>query len=1378
VPRFYSFDAAPDLGAALARSRGTGVELAVKSVVRQYPEEKPGIWGGLGFQFGTYLGLKGSAAFITDIATDPLTYVPIFSLLNKGLRGIAGLTKAGLAARASKDVLLGINKHPAGAKLFKALFDDAVEVGVRDGLTVGQQVLNMKHGFQTAAALAGNEEALALVKQGDELFQQAQKLTGKAKRRALNEVERIMSKARKVIRNDANAGRLAADVFSTKNVQGFGHAIRMRQDAILEPLGETMLQQAQRGQRKLLHAYMPFSELWTKTGAPQEVFSVTAAPLFGVADAVAGLGKVAAKPIRTGIHALDSAARAISLTSKVPAQTTVTADDLVLSANRAIEGATGRRFTALRQQGNKLVGPGVRATADAPEQVFIMGAEGKTIPFLKATATDRMQAALHGAPDAEVVVDNFVAAIDEAKFNVERFANEARTMIQQVHGGGDVGAKMEAARSRLFTLAWQSEAEEGLPNAAGLIPTVTERLSETGIKVPLVQFARPGADVPITSGGAVLNRALDVASGIEPAKVAQAVTDEEVFLINVMAEGFNRMGLELANEGLLDEFVKIYGPRIGQLTPKGKAAKVKGLGKITAGIGAAAEDATLPEEIAGLVKSAFSFSPPTAAAGKSFLKQRRAAWDTLMQMERDGLIVMEHDALKVWATYMKSASEALYKHSYLKSLRALGEDAFGRVVMTTKEVEEAGGLMALATQGPKSVRATALSAGKEYQPLWRYVPADSIAGFNTAEQRYFIREDIFEVLDKLPQFKPGGLFLSSDPQSGKFITGLLAINAMSKRAKMVLSQFHKFVLSGSLVSDQGFGLFMRKSFDEGTGQLTSTLNLDVVRGAAAGAVKGAASGAAVGAGIGGAVEGDLEGAARGAVAGGIAATLPGAAYGASKAFARSARAIYGDAADIALLGVKSGVGLELDDAGLTTMSRMTAAMGTTPIPGLTTGGARQRAVVAKMMQPVEFFDDNLWREFFPGAKIAAFSNLYAEAMRENVVRNLGLTSDQVAKNVAAHVNMAMGGLTWRKLGVSPHFRRLLNGMWFAADWTTANLLAARDVFLNMSPSRAALAGSLAGATAEFVVNGYDPDDMTMKGVLAGAVGGLAFRGAAYAFGQKAAKDIVRGTPLEGWMLRNTATPAEMRDIMERATTSYTTKKNLRFVSQRDPEFVAYALDFTKKELEREGKFLPDSLIPPTMNTGADVLRAKYARRYFKNAFIAMMVMGNVANYAMSGHFMWDNKDGYKLDIELPGRDGKGRRMYVHAGKQYLEPFEWMDDPRKRAETKISTLAQTGIALAANEDFMGRPIIVSDGGILTQGLEAASYSITEMFTPIPFEPLAEAALGRKDIKPAVVTALGLPTKTEFRRKGSAAPRFKAPSLARPPAIGRTSLDIRP
>lgn len=1371
---FSGFDDSPDLMTAMRRSTATGVGVAAKAATKAYPEDDSPISriGGvpIGFQFGTYLGLKGPSAFVVDVLTDPTTYIPFFGLLNKGLRGLGGLTKAGLAARASRDIAEGVAKHPAGAKFLKGLMDESVELGAK-GLSVEETVRNMKHGFQSAAAIAGNDEAAALVRSAYDMHQKALLLTpGKAQRRAFNEVERVMSKARKVIRNDANAGQLAGSVFSSKNVAGFTHAIRMRQDAILAPLGESLAEQAYRGQRKLLHGYVPFSEFWTKTGAPQEAFSFTGAPLLGVAEAVGGIAKYAAKPVRTGIHALDQVARKAVLGTQTAAKLSVTLDDVVASTNRAVEATTGRMFTGLHIREGKLVAPGIKGSGDATS-VFVKGAEGKAIPFLQATATDRMQAALHAAGDAEVVADNFVGAVETAKFEVDRLTTEMRTVLQQVHGGGEAGAKLADARARLGTLAFQSPIDEvtGI-NGAGLIPQIVERVSETGVRVPLVQFARPGVDAAFQTG-ADLNLALDVAKGVDPKAVAKPFVDEELLLWNTMAEAYNRMGMELANEGLLTEFHKIYGARIVTVTPKGHVVLGRGTSKIGAALASAAEESSLPEKVAGLVKSAFDFNPPGGSAGRGFLKERRASWDHLLKMERDGLITLQHDALKSFNIYFKSAGEVIHKQAYLKGLRALGDDAFGRVVATADEIEAAGGMHMAAVQGPSKIAASPLRAAKESRPVWKFVPADSIVGFNTEGKRYFIREDIFGVLDKLPQFKPGGLFLSNDQQTGKFITGLLAVNAMSKRTKVSLSQFHKFVLAGSLVSDQGLGLFMRKSFDPATGQMTSTLNLDVVKAAGMGAARASAGGAIAGSLI-------ADDSAEGAVTGAIAAVLPGAAFATAKAFAAgAAKQIYGDAADIALTGIKNGLTLDIDDAGLTTLDRMVHTMGTTPIPGVTKGLGRQRRFVRNVAAPVEYFDQNLWREFYPGAKVMAFGNLYAEAMAENVKRGLGLTADQVAANVAHHVNRSLGGLVWRKLGVSPQFRRMLNGMWFAADWTTANLLMARDVFVNLTPARTAFAGALTGVAADAVVNGFDTDDMTLKGALSsamlGGAGAVAFRASAFAFGHKIGKDIVRGTPLQEWMVRNTASLADMRDLMGKATDAYKAKSGKQLVSAADPEFAAFAVDYTKEALRQEGKFLPDEFIPGAMKSGADELTAKYARRYAKNALISMAVMGNIANYAMTGHFMWENKEGYRLDVQLPGKDGAGRNLYMNIGKQYIEPFEWVAEPRKRAMGKLSVLAQVGIDLGANQDFMGRPIIQTDGGFISEGYEATKYALTEMFTPIPFQPLVEVAQGKKDIKPAALSALGLPTKTEFARKG-AAPRFRAPSLASPPSIGRTSL----
>ena len=72
--------------------------------------------------------------------------------------------------------------------------------------------------------------------------------------------------------------------------------------------------------------------------------------------------------------------------------------------------------------------------------------------------------------------------------------------------------------------------------------------------------------------------------------------------------------------------------------------------------------------------------------------------------------------------------------------------------------------------------------------------------------------------------------------------------------------------------------------------------------------------------------------------------------------------------------------------------------------------------------------------------------------------------------------------------------------------------------------------------------------------------------------------------------------------------------------------------------------------------------ADFARRYQLRTIITYLTLLNGINYAMSGHYIWQNKDPFRLEF----KDGTTMAPMKHAA----EPFEWLKDPLKVLTNKL------------------------------------------------------------------------------------------------------------
>jgi hypothetical protein len=389
---------------------------------------------------------------------------------------------------------------------------------------------------------------------------------------------------------------------------------------------------------------------------------------------------------------------------------------------------------------------------------------------------------------------------------------------------------------------------------------------------------------------------------------------------------------------------------------------------------------------------------------------------------------------------------------------------------------------------------------------------------------------------------------------------------------------------------------------------------------------------------------------------------------------------------------------------------------------------------------------------------------------------------------------------------------------FAPDWTGSNLIMARDVFANMSNTKATIAGATIGGSMGAMLAGLQDDSAIRDGLMFGAVGGLSFRNMSRIFGHKLSRDIIRGTPLDRIHRANQASPALMQEIVSDAQKAWKGSKQYQrrlvqgqatpHVDFRDPEFLDFFLKHGEKELAKKKKFIPDEFTEiffPTTDLPGLEMRARMARNYAIRATGAYFVMAAMANYAFTGHLPFDNSPGHRHEIELPYTDQKGRKQYMSLGKQFKEPLEWVHSPFKRLSSKTSLGFRVTMDIMKNADFMGAPIYGHEDGLIWQTNEEAAplpfigqtrpggkipsvmkYASQQAFTPAIAERMIAASQSLIDPRTAALNVAGFMTKTEFLKGRGGKKQPKGPLVKRvgrrgisanvplPPALAPTSL----
>jgi len=138
-------------------------------------------------------------------------------------------------------------------------------------------------------------------------------------------------------------------------------------------------------------------------------------------------------------------------------------------------------------------------------------------------------------------------------------------------------------------------------------------------------------------------------------------------------------------------------------------------------------------------------------------------------------------------------------------------------------------------------------------------------------------------------------------------------------------------------------------------------------------------------------------------------------------------------------------------------------------------------------------------------------------------------------------------------------------------------------------------------------------------------------------------------------------------------------------SSRDLLGIAiFAPDWTISTLRAVSKALPGGAKNPA--------NAALARQYVLRTAVLYGTVITGVNYALSGHFPWDNKDPTRIDLG----DGTNLQVVKHS----MEFAEWVRDPWKTFGNKMGFLPRTFEALQTGKQYPGGPPVEGRLGYVT------------------------------------------------------------------------------
>jgi hypothetical protein len=163
------------------------------------------------------------------------------------------------------------------------------------------------------------------------------------------------------------------------------------------------------------------------------------------------------------------------------------------------------------------------------------------------------------------------------------------------------------------------------------------------------------------------------------------------------------------------------------------------------------------------------------------------------------------------------------------------------------------------------------------------------------------------------------------------------------------------------------------------------------------------------------------------------------------------------------------------------------------------------------------------------------------------------------------------------------------------------------------------------------------------------------------------------------------------------------------------------------------------------------------RKYWARAMTFEMLLNQMSNYALAGHFTWDNPEGHRTHIQIaPGR-------YIILGKQFREPMELVTDPIAFVRRKSGILPRAVVQYVTGETVYGKRLFPGKKPWPLE-MPGAVGRLAREYIPIPLQAAVKGATGEYEPLSALITALGFPVYEEKKRGGYRLPRLAKPKLS--------------
>jgi hypothetical protein len=135
--------------------------------------------------------------------------------------------------------------------------------------------------------------------------------------------------------------------------------------------------------------------------------------------------------------------------------------------------------------------------------------------------------------------------------------------------------------------------------------------------------------------------------------------------------------------------------------------------------------------------------------------------------------------------------------------------------------------------------------------------------------------------------------------------------------------------------------------------------------------------------------------------------------------------------------------------------------------------------------------------------------------------------------------------------------------------------------------------------------------------------------------------------------------------------------------------------------------------------------------YTMRGILMFAIAADAANYALTGHHIWDNQDPTTLEL------GDGRRMVV--SKQLMEPAHWLTKPQQSVLSKMSSVIRLGGELMTGKEWISGP------GGFAPPIESYAGHIGKSAGPIWLQQGLSADTVSEGVAQGGLSALGVPIK---------------------------------